>query len=296
MAKKNRGLDIDEMLFGLDLMVAGRRAVIGSDFLMTMIDPFNAEIGHLDPKDLRTFDQDFVDMLLNIKPKQKICIPRNLKSICQDYIKQRERLSTYHEDSTDLLFTYDVRAAKELGNFDKYINKVVTRNDAELTVLYDYIALYRKINGKRSIVHWGSKKSKLINEDNETVINAHAKAKFAVLRLDQNLDHGAIRVINVINEEECILIDRALHSSQKEGFFFVCSLLDMKDYYMTSGGGIPVPPMMDIGRSAITLLKKHLNKLRSAKSVINNDIIKCVREVYGFCLRSGIMEHMTIHR
>ena len=116
------------------------------------------------------------------------------------------------------------------------------------------------------------------------------------MRLDKNLDHGAIKVTNVINQEECILIDRSLNASKKEGFFFVCSLLDMQDYVMTSGGGIPIPPSMDIGRSAITLLEKHLNKLRSAKSVVNSDIIKSVREVYGFCLRSGIMEYMTINQ
>ena len=293
MARKN---SFNQMLLGLDLILSGHNRVIGSDFVMIQRDPFNADIGHLDPQDLRTFDQDFIDMLLAIKPKQKVFIPKNLKNICQDYINQREQLSTYHENATDLLLTYDIKAAKELGNFDEYINKVVIRNDAELDVLYDYIALYRKINGERPIVHWGSKKSKLINKNNEAVVNAHAKAKFAVLRLDQNLDHGAIRVTNVINQEECILMDRALHASQRAGFFFICSLLDMKDYHMTSGGGIPIPPSMDIGRSAITLLKKHLDKLRSAKKVLNNDIIKCVREIYGFYLRSGIMERMTIHR
>ena len=163
-----------------------------------------------------------------------------------------------------------------------------------MCVFYDYIALYRKIDGKRTIAHWRMNNPKAINKDNKQVVTALEKAKFVVLRLDKNLEHGAIKVTNIVTHDECILIDKALHASKKEGCFFICSVLDVGEYIMTSGGGTPIDPKSSAGKSTLTLLKKHFAKLQSAKSPINKDITYCVREIYGFCLRGGALEGMTI--
>lgn len=63
---------------------------------------------------------------------------------------------------------------------------------------------------------------------------------------------------------------------------------------MTSGGGTPIDPKSNRGKSTLTLMKKHWVKLQKASRPINNDIIACVRKVYGFCLRSGALEGMTV--
>lgn len=194
----NMAMNLDNIGMALDFMLAGHGTVIGRDFLITRHDPFNAEIGHLDPKDLRTYEQDFVNTLVNIKAKQAVIVPKNLKLLCQSYIEQREQLSEYHREAEEILLNYDVEAAKELGNFDKYLDKVVIRNNAELNIFYDYISLYRKINDKRTIIHWRSENPQSINNKNKMVVTALEKAKFAVLRLDENLEHGAIKATNII--------------------------------------------------------------------------------------------------
>jgi len=84
--KKQQWINLFSAVRGLDFMLGGHNAVIGSEFLMYRSDPFNAEIGHLDPMDLRTFDQAFIDELVSLKGSQTATIPANLKKLCQEYI------------------------------------------------------------------------------------------------------------------------------------------------------------------------------------------------------------------
>ena len=291
--KKRRQRNVAPFLISaISLGLGGRNTLIGPDFLLELNDPYNADIGHLDPKDLRTYDQDYVDSLINMKPKRK-SVPVELKSISDYYVKQRLLLSDYHLKNESLIMQYDIVAAKELKNFDEYINKVVIRNEAEMVVLYDYITLYRKIENKRAIIYYNLQNPEIINSDNKQVINALEKSNFAILRLDKNLECGAIRVTNIITKQELILVDKALNASGKEGYFFICSLLDMGDYVMTSGGGIPIDSTSPGGKSTLTLTKKHLENLSKAKA-LNNSVMEAAREIYGFCLRAGALINMTV--
>jgi hypothetical protein len=296
MAKTTKKRNTNSVNIGhaLDLMLSGYSAVVGTDFIMTHRDPYNAEIGHLDPEDLRTYDQKFVNSLVNFKAQTKAEVPKNLQNLYQDYREQRAQLCEHQIDLDKNVFKYDIESAKELGNFDTYISKVVLRNEAETNIFYDYIALYRVLKDKRAIMQWHLDHPKFINAKNKNVATAYEMAKFAILRLDKNLDHGGILVTNIISKNECILMDKALNESKKEGCFFLCSALDMESYIMTSGGGIPIDAESSAGKSALTLLKKHFAKLRKIKCAFNDDIAKCVREIYGFCLRAGALKYMTV--
>lgn len=292
--KRHRNRDISNIGFALDLMLSGHNRVIGNDFVLAHADPFNAEIGHLNPEALETYDQKFVDALINLKPKKNIDFIGNSKNLYQEYKEQRIQLSKHQSALYKYIITHDINAAKELGNFDTYISKIVIRNDAEMNVFYDYITLYRTLNHKRAIMQWHLDHPKLINKLNKSIAVAYQNARFAILRLDKNLEYGGIKVTDIVTKAEYILIDKALNESRMEGCFFLCSVLDMGKYVMTSGGGIPLNPSSSTGKSALTLLKKHLTKLQSAKDIFNNDIIECTREVFGFCLRAGVLEYMTI--
>ena len=94
--KKRRQRNVAPFLISaISLGLGGRNTLIGPDFLLELNDPYNADIGHLDPKDLRTYDQDYVYSLINMKPKRK-SVPVELKSISDYYVKQRLLLSDYH--------------------------------------------------------------------------------------------------------------------------------------------------------------------------------------------------------
>ncbi|WP_440993571.1 hypothetical protein [Cysteiniphilum litorale] len=299
MAKKRKSSrnnnDLMHFAAGLDMILAGHRQVVGPDFIMRQRDPFDADIGHLNPKDLNTYDQGYIDDLVSLKADNAIAIPVDLETLSNTYMSQRELLSDFHNKAFELLRDYDLDAAQELGNFDKYLDKIVIRNEAETNVFYDYISLYRKLNGARAVKRWIEDNPHAVDKQNRTVVSALEKAKFAILRLDENLPYGGIRVTNIINQKEMLLIDRALNRSRKEGLFFVCSLLDMGEYVMTSGGGIPLDPKVAAGKSALSLSQKHLAQMRKSKLPLTNNTMECVRKIYGLCLRGGALSNMTVN-
>ena len=51
---------------------------------------------------------------------------------------------------------------------------------------------------------------------------------------------------------------------------------------MTSGGGIPIDATSNAGKSALTLLKKHLDKLQTSKNAFNNNIAQCSEKFMDF--------------
>lgn len=291
--RKNKN-SLENVGFALDLLLSGHSTVVGRDFIIQHRDPYNAEIGHLDPEALRTYDQKFINTLINLSPKKKLTIPNNLNESLPIYREHRTQLGEYQDDIYKYVLKYDLEASKELGNFDTYISKIVLRNDAETNVFFDYIALYRVLNEKRAILEWQAKYPKLINNKNKEVVSAYGKGKFAILRLEKNLEHGAILTTDIINKREHILMDQALNRSRKEGCFFICTILEMGNYIMTSGGGIPIDATSSAGKSVLTLVKKHLTNLRKEKLEFSENISNCVREVYGFCLRAGSLKYMTV--
>ncbi|MBX9838467.1 MAG: hypothetical protein K2X69_09165 [Silvanigrellaceae bacterium] len=285
----------NELFSALDLMMSGGiGGVIGSDFIMTHSDPYNADIGHLDPSDLRNYDDDFIDKLVELAPKNKLKISGFLNVLSKDYLEQRRQFGKYQDSILELVMNEDIAAAKELGNYDTYISKVVLRNDAEINTFFDYIALHREINGMRAISSWNRENPAIVDKTNKIILEAYEQAQFAVLHLEENLDHGVIQAINVITKKRIILIDNALHRHNKKGCFFICSLLNLGEYFMTSGAGTTIDPNCSAGKSALTLLKKHLVKIRKAKEAFDPDVRECVREIYGFILRAGLLRNHSV--
>lgn len=295
--KKKTGNDfqLDHVLAGLDLMLAGHNSVVGQGFLLEKRVPFPTYVGHYNPDDLQKFDQAFVDLLINTESREKIIIPDDLNSLCQIYREQRDQLSAYYEKATSsLLDQHDITAAKELGNFDVHNNKILIENNAEMNIFFDYITLYQKFSHQRNIVSWRQDNPAAITKDNKAVVSALEKAKFSLLRLDEILLHGAMRVTNLFTQKEGLLIDRALNASTKKGFFFICSALDLGDYIMTSGGGIPIDPTSPRGKSTLTLFKPYFEALQTIHRPFTHRVSSCARKIYGFCLKNDALVNMTI--
>lgn len=290
----NRNDFTGDVLSALDMMLSGYDKVIGPDFILTNNDPLNADYGYLNPEDLRRYDQKYVDTLISLKPKTKVIIPDNLEALLKEYTKQRELLSELHNKTELLIIDNDVAAAKELKNYDDYGKAVVIRNDAEFNVFCDYILLYRKVGNKRTLVNWLKNTKEVINLKNKAVINSFENARFSILRIDKNLQHGAIKVINIATKEEMLLIDNALNRSKMEGSFFICSLLNMGKYVMTSGGGVPIDASSPGGKSILTLSKGYLNDIKNANNLSDN-LIECIRKIYGTAIRGRALANMTVN-
>lgn len=291
-ATRRKKQQFEGVFEALDMMMSGNhRSVIGNDFVLTR--NHDSKYGFLDPNFLPQADNDFVQELVNLRGK-KIEIPAHLQTLLTIYSDQRNLLSNFHDTRHDKALEKALEASKELGNYDPIDNMALIFNEAEMNFFYDYIALYRLENNKRAMIEWNLLSPKEINTANKKVVAALEKARFSVIRLDQNLEHGAIKITNLITQKEHILIDKALNRSNKIGCFFVCSLLNMEDYVMTSGGGLPLDPKASGGSSLISFLKPFLEHLRKTAEPVDEKTIECVKKIYGTALRAGALQSLTV--
>jgi hypothetical protein len=215
-----------------------------------------------------------------------------LSKIYQDYAHERRILNELLKLSFDECMEDTVDISKELGNFDSLEETAVIQNDSEMNVFYDYATLYRGTKNKRFITDWFERNSNVITSSNKKVAQIYADARFSLLRIDHNLSHGAIQVVDVITQNSYLLIDKALNASKHEGLFFCCSIMDMGDYIMTTGGGIPIDGRSPGGKAILTLIINQLNDLKSP-AVYTPEVARCVKRVYGFCLRNSALSGMT---
>lgn len=235
-------------------------------------------------------DEAAVEKFYQFQPNGVVNIHSNLADTYQDYKTQRLLLNDYHsaiEKDVFLSRAIMQAAAKELGNFEPSDGKPVLQNESEANLFYNYIVLYRSVDGIRLICDLLEKHPKALNKNNKAVVLAFVNAKFAVLRLDKNLTDGAIQVVDVISEKPYLLVDKAINASKKEGCFFVCSLLDMGHYVMTSGGGVCIDGTSSCGKVVLTMVAKHREEFRAG----NQD--DGVKEIYGYCLCNGALKGST---
>ena len=61
---------------------------------------------------------------------------------------------------------------------------------------------------------------------------------------------------------------------------------------MTTGGGILVDGRSPGGKAILTIAINQLDALKNF-TVLTPEIARCVRKVYGFCLRNGVLSGMT---
>ena len=303
MARKSRKSNSMGGIFeALDMMLAGSHSVVGPDFILSrnehLYDPYHADTGHIPPNELVNYDQEFVDKLTSIKATNEIAIPLDLLSLSKKYSSMRELIGQYQQNIYESLRIDDeddFQAAKELKNFDPYIEKIVLRNDAETSVYVDYLSLYRIQNGKRKISILNSAKKNFVNESSQKIVEHYEKARFSLLKINKNYEQGAIKVTDLITQKEYLMFDKALNRSKKEGNYFICSTLNLDEFIMSSGGGVNIDGTSPGGKTILTLFKKHWDKIQKSKNIFDDDIVECVREIYSFCLRSGCMTHQTIN-
>ncbi|MDP3443049.1 MAG: hypothetical protein Q8T08_09350, partial [Ignavibacteria bacterium] len=212
----------------------------------------------------------------------------------KDYVKAREILDDFHDKVYEEGMEDITLIAKELGNYDPVEEIAVIQNDAEMNVFYDYLSLYRLKNGKCFLSDWLVRNSKAVTKTNKTVVKGYVEARFSVLRIDKNLSHGAILVLDIITQKSHVLIDKALNASRKQGCFF-CGSIISRDYIMTTGGGILVDGRSPGGKAILTIVLSQLDVLKNFNS-LTSEVMRSIQKIYGFCLRNGVLSGMTTNQ
>lgn len=255
------------------------------------ITPFGPGSSH-DATIFQSPNQKAIDAFYATKASSELVIPASLDDVYQGYVKQRIILNDFYEECFNEGLSDSDVIAKELGNYDPVKEIAVIQNDAEMNVFCDYLSLYRPKNGVRFVTNWLEKHKRRLTKENKHVVLGFTHARFAVLRLDENLAFGGIRCVDILSQKPYLLMDKALNASNKQGCFFICSIIDMGNYIMTTGGGIPVDGRSVGGKAILTLVANSLGDFQATDAPYTDAIGNAVRKIYGFCLRNGTLTHM----
>lgn len=226
-------------------------------------------------------------------PAEPITPPSNLKKVHTDYVQCRESLNDFlNEIHPDLLKRVQP-ACEELGVIDLRNGQCAIENESEMNVILDYVSLYQKEKGKRCIDHLLERHD--VSHHPKKIVDAYRKARFSVLRLDKYLNHGATEVFDLITKKSFILMDNALNKAKKKDFIFICSMIEMPDFIMSTGGGVPIHMSSDGGKAVLTILNLQMTALQKSKDALTKEKMDAVKKLYGFCLRNGSMTHHTVN-
>lgn len=174
----------------------------------------------------------------------------------------------------------------EDGHIDIY-------SEVEMNVLYDYCTLYSYIDNRPFISDFLEKHPENLQEEAKEVVTAFVNSKFTILRFDALLDNGLIKVHDLANGENHILIDQALNNTTFEGCHLVVNLLDLKDYVMSSGGPISFDPKSWGGKHILEIFSKYLSSIKRNKQPTKDITVEYVTKIYNYCLTNCALHGNT---
>ena len=167
---------------------------------------------------------------------------------------------------------------------------------AELNIIHDYCTLYHYENGETLLTSYLKQHPELLKGKLKKALRALIESYFTILRVDHILPGNAVRVFDYLRNDYYILMDEALNNTSRPGKHLVATLLDFKEYIMTSGGAI----LFDIdtyhynGQKVIDIFNGHLTKTVDGKSTIKN-LTQCVTDIFKYAIQAKIMRHQYVN-
>ena len=248
-----------------------------------------------DRKLLAKPNEEKIKQFYNFTTDLAINIPELQESVYKEYLLYRSLLDDYYEQIDQAaIVPMEWEAAKELGNIDPIKQRPVIENNAECNLFHEYLLLYREKNCKRYICDWLDQNSNILNKKNQKIVLNLNNARFAVLRLEQLLPYNVTKVVDIISKKEYLLIDKGINTTQKEGFFLICSIIEIGNYIMTANGGIPFNGYSRECKAILTIVAKHLKIFRKARVPLTREVAAGVKEIYSFCLRNDMLDYITV--
>ncbi len=213
------------------------------------------------------------------------------------YKSNRELLSKFNFDMFDIdrVPEYVVKQTTEKLGVIYHGNRCIgSDNHAELNIIYDYCVLYHYENGKSLLANYLEQHPEHLKGKYKEVLNAFLQSYFTILRVDQILPNNAVRVFDYFKNDYHILMDEALNHTTKVGRHLAASILDLKEYTMTSGGAIIFDTDNYKGQGIMEIFNKYLAKV-NRKKVTTEDLIACVTDIFKHTIQTGIMKYQHVN-
>ena len=213
--------------------------------------------------------------------------------LLKDYKENREIIN--HFDIFNLpkkdIDSIAVESAKKLHIF--YNSKIIVRNEAESNVHVDYCAFYHLHKGKTPIKNYVHKNKSKFKGKEAKLLNVLLNSRFTILRIEKMFNDGAIKVYDLDQNKDHLMIDVGINHTIDPGDYIVCTALDLKDYVMTSGAAIPFKSGYPGGEKVLKIFKQYTKEKRIHLSF--KTIVKYVAKIYSHCLTTGALTNHTVN-
>ena len=147
-----------------------------------------------------------------VKETKKVSRPQGEKdaSLFKEYQENRRILgkliATLFEEVTD---SQAYSAAKVIGIYDEIVeHKIIINNEAEMSMHAEHCLLYRSQKNIPLLQLILDKKKVALKDKEQKLMAAFLKRHFTLLKIEEIYKHGAIKVTDLMTNEEKILFDK----------------------------------------------------------------------------------------
>lgn len=128
--------------------------------------------------------------------------------------------------------------AKKLGFFKQ--KKLFFQNEHEMKVLVDYTLYHYCHEGQSIIDVYLANHGENLTPDQKHLLHTLQKARFCILEVKKVGSFGHVEVKDVIQEDDFLLIDKAMSMTANPGTVVVSNVIFFEEFAMTTGGPIPL--------------------------------------------------------
>ena len=179
-----------------------------------------------------------------------------------------------------------LHAAKRLGLLTKQ-KVLVADSEEELTLAFD-LALYSKWMERSTVIDIYRRSRPLVpGSEEERVLEAMCNTRFKLFSvLGPHPDAGLV-VRDLFLQEELWLMDEALEQSAEEDTTLAARLFRPMDFWMTTGVGIPINPLL------IQELMRDFPSPAQDRSLLEGRNARFIETVYMTAIAVGAMEQVV---
>ena len=161
-----------------------------------------------------------------------------VEGFLKDYSKLRKELKRLHGTLVKQLDDSDLdEAGIALGLLDGDVLSVGV--EEEITVLIDHCLYSSRQDGKTVLEAYGESRKLKPGTPRRRLLDAMADSRFSVYRFDRIHRGVGAEVSDLFYGHRRVLVDVALSNSMGKGGLLLSRTLDMGDWIMTTGAGLP---------------------------------------------------------
>jgi hypothetical protein len=121
---------------------------------------------------------------------------------------------------------------------------IVLDTEDAIAVIMDFALYHVRQGGLNAVDRHFRNSPPAPGTDERTYLEAMLQARYRLLRVDEAFSGFGLTVHDVLRDENGLLLDVAMSRSAQKGDVFAGHVLSFPDFWMTTGAGLPLTPLV----------------------------------------------------